>query len=120
MPQGEKSVAFTDLGGPFRKGLIAASGPGESSPLRVVGRYDLDNSGETTLSADAVAASRLDIPEAACLEPWHDTPTAGERLFFAAMSPIALFCACLPTTTRQERSHQFFATPPLPGLPQLA
>jgi len=91
VPQGEKSVEFADLGGPFRKGLIAASGPGESSPLRIVGRYDLDDSGEITLADVAVAATRLDIPEAACLEPWHDPPTASERLFFAAMSPIALF-----------------------------
>ncbi len=91
VPQGEQSVAFSDLGGPFRKGLIVAAGPAGPSTLRIVGRYDLDASGEVTLADNPVPASRLDIPEAACLEPWHNPPTASERLFFAAMSPIALF-----------------------------
>jgi len=38
-----------------------------------------------------VTVSRLDLPEAAGFEPWQDPPTASQRLFFAAMSPIALF-----------------------------
>ncbi len=91
LPQGEQSVAFSDLGGPFRKGLIVADGPAGSSALRLVGRYDLDISGEVTLADNPLPASRLDIPEAACLEAWHNPPTASERLFFTAMSPIAMF-----------------------------
>jgi len=121
VPQGEKSVEFADLGAPFRKGLIASSGPGESSPLRIVGRYDLDESGEITLADDAVAATRLDIPEAACLEAWHDPPTASERLFFAAMSPIALFWRkAADNDPPRPKTSDLAPTPPLPMLPGLA
>ena len=34
--RGAGSVEFRGLGGPFRKGLIAVSGAGDSSPLRVI------------------------------------------------------------------------------------
>jgi hypothetical protein len=121
VPQGERSVAFSDLGGPFRKGLIAASGPAESSPPRIVGRYDLDRSDEVTLDADSAAASRLDLPEAACLEPWHDPPTASERLFFAAMSPIALFWrVAADSGPPGTKASDLTPPPPLPILPRLA
>ncbi len=38
-------------------------------------------------------ALRWDLPEAAGLEPWQEPLTSSVRLFYAAMSPIALFWA---------------------------
>jgi hypothetical protein len=90
VPRGTSSVEFRGLGGPFRKGLIAASGPEESSPFRIVGRYDLDRWGNITLVWTGPPASRLDLPEAAALEPWQESLTSGVRRFYAALSPIAL------------------------------
>ena len=36
-------------------------------------------------------ASRSDLPEAMRFEPWNTAPTAAERLFYAVVSPTALF-----------------------------
>ena len=89
---GSYSYEFRNLGGPLRQGLIAAAGPDDASPLRVVGRYDLDQSPEAVITGSAIAASLLDLPEAAGIESWHRGPMrASQRLFYAAMSPIALF-----------------------------
>jgi len=91
VPRGATSVEFRGLGGPFRKGLIATSGPEESSPLRVIGRYDLDRWENITVIRPGQPASRYDLPEAAGLEPGQEPLTSSVRLFYAAMSPVALF-----------------------------
>jgi hypothetical protein len=88
--RGADSVEFRGLGGPFRKGLIAVSGAGESSPLRVIARYDLDRHENITLPRPGERASRFDIPEAGGLEPLSEPLTPTVRAFYAAMSPIAL------------------------------
>ena len=92
IPEGGESVEFRGLGGPLRKGLIAASGADQRAPLWVVGRYDLGESSEivTTREAKGVA-SRFDLPEAAGIQPWAARMRASHRLFYAAMSPIAMF-----------------------------
>ncbi len=56
-----------------------------------MGRFDLDESAEVVINGKEAVASRLDLPEAAGIEAWHDTPTEAERMFYTAMSPIALF-----------------------------
>jgi hypothetical protein len=89
--RGAGSVEFRGLGGPLRKGLIAVSGSGESSPLRVIARYDLDRHENITLPRPGQRASRFDLPEAGGLEPWGEPLTPAVRLFYAAVSPIALF-----------------------------
>ena len=92
VPRGASSVEFRGLGGPFRKGLIAVSGSGESAPLRVVARYDLDRHESITLPRPGQSASRFDLPEAAGLEPLQEPLTSRAcASFYAAMSPIALF-----------------------------
>ncbi len=92
IPEGRDSVEFWGLGGPLRKGLIAASGADQHAPLWVVGRYDLDESTETVISRGAKGiASRFDLPEAAGIQPWPARMRASHRLFYAAMSPIAMF-----------------------------
>ncbi len=91
VPQGGTSVEFSGLGGPFHKGLIAVSEPKDSSRLRVAGRYDLDRSAEVIISGAEEVASLLDLPEAAGLETWRVPMRASHRLFYAAMSPVALF-----------------------------
>jgi hypothetical protein len=92
IPAGREPVEFSGLGGPLRKGLIAASGADQRAPLWVIGRYDLDESGETVVTRGAPgAASRFDLPEAAGIELWSPRMRASQRLFYAAMSPIALF-----------------------------
>jgi hypothetical protein len=101
LPQGEGSkevktphsqeVEFRGLGGPLRKGLIAASGPEESSPLRIVGRYDLDQSAEVVITGIKTVTSQFDLPESAGIESWRFPMRASHRLFYAVMSPIALF-----------------------------
>ena len=91
VPRGASSVEFRGLGGPFRKGLIAVSGSGESAPLRVVARYDLDRHESITLLRPGQSASRFDLPEAAGLEPLQEPLTSSVREFYAAMSPIAIF-----------------------------
>jgi hypothetical protein len=90
---------FQGLGGPLRRGLIA-TGSGDGEPLRIVGRYDLDASCEITIAGDAPSACRRDLPEAAGLQPWAAWPSAEERRFFAAVSPIPLFWK-----TAQERTN---------------
>ncbi len=71
IPEGRDSVEFWGLGGPLRKGLIAASGADQHAPLWVVGRYDLDELTETVISRGAKGiASRFDLPEAAGIQPW--------------------------------------------------
>jgi Carboxypeptidase regulatory-like domain len=89
--RGADSVEFRGLGGPFRKGLIAVSAAGGLSPLRVIARYDLDRHENITLPRPGDRASRFDIPEAGGLEPLDQPLTPAVRLFYAALSPIALF-----------------------------
>jgi hypothetical protein len=89
--KGQSSLEFGGLGGPFRRGLIAASGPDESDQLRVVGRYDLGESAEAVITGAAMTASPSDLPEAAGIDPWSFPARASQRLFYAAMSPIAVF-----------------------------
>ena len=91
MPPGWLAAGFRHLGGPFRKGLIAMAGPDESSPMRIIGRYDLDRSAEVELSGNDMTVLRYDLPEAAGIEPWRFEPSTEERLFYAAMSPVPLF-----------------------------
>ena len=91
VPKGQSPVEFRGLGGPLRKGLIAASGPGGSERLRVVGRYDLDQSAEAVITGAETTVSPYDLPEAAGIEAWSVPARASQRLFYAAMSPIALF-----------------------------
>jgi len=79
------------LGGPFRKGLIATAVPGDASPLKIIGRYDLDRSAEVVVSGNEMPVLRYELPEAAGLEPWRFEPSTEERMFYAAMSPVALF-----------------------------
>ena len=89
--KGQSSFEFGGLGGPFLRGLIAASGPDDSDQLRVVGRYDLGESAEAVITGVAMAASPSDLPEAAGIIPWSFPARASQRLFYAAMSPIAMF-----------------------------
>jgi hypothetical protein len=84
-------VQFRGLGGPLRKGLIAATGSDDSERLRVVGRYDLDQSPEAMITGSTTAVSQYDLPEAGGIEPWCSPMRASQRLFYAALSPIALF-----------------------------
>jgi len=96
VPPTWRATEFRRLGGPFRKGLIATAGPGDASPLKIIGRYDLDRSAEVVLSGNELPVLRYDIPEAAGLEPWRFEPSAEERMFYAAMSPVALFWREVP------------------------
>jgi hypothetical protein len=89
--RGASAVEFRGLGGPFRKGLIAVSGSGNESPLRVIARYDLDRSEKITLPRPGKAASRFDLPEAGGLEAADQPLTSAVCHFYAAMSPVALF-----------------------------
>ncbi len=91
VPRGGASVEFRGLGGPFRKGLIAVTGSEDSSPLRVVGRFDLDRWENITLPRPGQPAMRYDLPEAAGLEPSQEPLTSSVRLFYVALSPVALF-----------------------------
>ncbi len=91
IPAGWRTAEFRRVGGPFRKGLIAATGWEESSPLRIVGRYDLARSAEVVLAGHEMPVTRHDLPEAAGIEPWRFEPSTEERLFYAAMSPVPLF-----------------------------
>ena len=88
---GRGSVEFRGLGGPFRKGLIAVSSSDGPSPLRVIGRYDLDRHENIILPRPGDRASRFDLREAGAVEPWEEPLTSTVRQFYAAMSPIALF-----------------------------
>jgi Carboxypeptidase regulatory-like domain len=89
--RGATSVEFRGLGGPFRKGLIAVSGPGVSSPLRVVGRYDLDRGGKIFIVRPGQPASRYDVAEAAGFQAWNAAWGSAEQQFYAAITPIALY-----------------------------
>jgi hypothetical protein len=60
-------VEFRGLGGPFRNGLIAESGPDDSGQLRVVGRYDLDQSAEVVITGARAIVSQYDLAEASGL-----------------------------------------------------
>ncbi len=91
VPPTWRATQFPRLGGPFRKGLIATAGPGDASPLKIIGRYDLDRSAEVALAGKEMPVLRYELPEAAGLEPWRFEPSTEERMFFAAMSPVALF-----------------------------
>jgi hypothetical protein len=73
--RGTSAIEFRGLGGPFRKGLIAVSESGESRPLRVVARYDLDRSNIISLPRYGETASRYDLAEAGGLEPWDEPLT---------------------------------------------
>ena len=97
VPATWRAAEFRQLGGPFRKGLIAMAGPDASSPLRIIGRYDLDRSTEVDLSGQETPITRQDLPEAAGIEPWRFEPSSEERLFYAAMSPVPLFWPESPT-----------------------
>ena len=96
VPPTWRATEFRRLGGPFRKGLIATAGPGDASPLKIVGRYDLDRSAEVVLSGYEIPVLRYELPEAAGLEPWRFEPSTEERMFYAAMSPVALFWRAAP------------------------
>jgi hypothetical protein len=89
--RGANSVDFAGLGGPFRKGLIAVSGPGKPAALRVIARYDLERHENIVLPRPGQPASRFDLPEAAALEPPDEPFTSSVQQFYSAMSPIALF-----------------------------
>ena len=89
--RGANSVEFPGLGGPFRKGLIAVSGPGKPAALRVIARYDLERHENIVLPRPGQPASRFDLPEAAGLEPPDEPFTSSVQQFYSAMSPIALF-----------------------------
>ncbi len=91
VPATWRATEFRHLGGPFRKGLIATAGPRDDSQLKIIGRYDLDRSAEVVISGNEMPVFRYELPEAAGLEPWRFEPSTEERLFYAAMSPIALF-----------------------------
>ena len=91
VPARWRATEFRGVGGPFRKGLIATSGPSGSAPLRVIARYDLDVSAEVGLRGSELRLTRLDLPEAVAFDPWRFEPSTEERLFFAVLSPVALF-----------------------------
>ncbi len=91
LARGADSIEFRGVGGPFRKGLIAVSGPGQSAPLRVIARYDLERHENIVLPRPGQRASRFDLPEAGGLEPLEEPVTSCVQQFYAAMSPIALF-----------------------------
>ncbi|MBX9719018.1 MAG: carboxypeptidase-like regulatory domain-containing protein, partial [Microbacteriaceae bacterium] len=89
---GETMATFEGLGGPFRKGLVAASCVDPSTPWRIVGRFDLDASNEAKVDLSETAPSTvIEVDAAAGLEPWSKTHTEAERLFWAALSPVAMF-----------------------------
>ena len=86
-----KVVEFRGLGGPFRKGLIAAWGSDESEPFRIVGHYDLDQSAEAVITGLGTLVTQFDLPESAGIESWAFPVRASYRLFYAMLSPTALF-----------------------------
>ncbi len=91
IPEGGESVEFRGLGGPLRKGLIAASGADQraalgSRPVRSwrIKRdrdYPRGQGGRVTVR---LAGSRRNPALGGADAPSH-------RLFYAAMSPIAMF-----------------------------
>ncbi len=87
---GTTTTEFANLGGPFRQGLIVATTDDGDSIVRVVGRYDLGESTEA-VTGPSPPASLFDLAEAGGFEPWGNPPTSEQRLFYAAISPIALF-----------------------------
>lgn len=88
----ETTATLDTLGGPFRKGLIMASGTDTASPWRVVGRYDVDTSSEATIDlSDGAEPTPIEVDAAAGLESWSKTHTEAERLFWAVISPVAIF-----------------------------
>ncbi|MHB1561483.1 MAG: carboxypeptidase-like regulatory domain-containing protein, partial [Isosphaeraceae bacterium] len=97
IPAAWRGAEFRHVGGPFRKGLIAREGRDASSPLRIIGRYDLDRSAEVELWGHELTITRLDLPEAAGIEPWRFEPSTDDRAFYATMSPIPLFWPDSPT-----------------------
>lgn len=102
IPAAWRGAEFRHLGGPFRKGLIAREGRDASSPLRIIGRYDLDRSAEVELWGHELTVTRLDLPESAGIEPWRLEPSTEERAFYAAMSPIPLFWSESRTVVRRR------------------
>jgi hypothetical protein len=56
-----------------------------------VGRYDLDQAAEVVITGTNTIVSQYDLPEAAGIEPWGLPMRASQRLFYAAMSPVAVF-----------------------------
>ena len=84
-------VEFTGLGGPLSKGLIAAATIEDTSPWRVVGRYDLDESSEVRLDVSTSPTSPPGLPESVAFEPWSDFTSSSVRSFYTAISPIPLF-----------------------------
>ena len=112
MAPGATSIEFRGLGGPFRQGLIAVSDLDETSPLRVVDRYDLSRATTAALIRPGPSASQLDLSEAAGFEPWQEPSTAGHRQFYAAVSPIALFW---PEVSNERSSGSVLAGPLLTG-----
>lgn len=111
---GDDAATFTGLGGPFQKGLIAVVTEG-SVEWRVVGRYDIDESATASISpGDDAEPTRFPLLELECLRPFPSTPspsegegrgedspwadqlTAAHRLFYATISPTALFWSNVP------------------------
>ena len=103
--KGEKSASFSGLGGPLRRGLIVASQDETDTTWRVVGRFDLDVSNESKLSRSAPPASIFDLPEAAGLGSWSGFSQPAERVFYAAISPIALLWPRAPGRLGFPESH---------------
>lgn len=106
--EGRDSVEFQGLGGPLRKGLIAASGADRHAPLWVVGRYDLDESGESVSSCVAEPARSPDglFCGAARREPCAAPPPRCRLM----KRPLSLSACRLRREERQSQERQSQAT----------
>lgn len=89
---GESVAEFGGLGGPFRKGLVLVSEPGEPSAWKPAGGYDLDKSHAVSVPADgAPPEASVPVPEAGCVPAWGLEVSEAARLFFGMLTPHALF-----------------------------
>lgn len=89
---GASWVDFDGLGGPFRKGLILVSEPGKSSSWALAGTYDLDRASEVEVNLrHDFPASRVVVPELACLKTGDSKLSEASRHFFGVLTPVVLF-----------------------------
>lgn len=84
-------MTFSELGGPFKRGLIVVSDD-TREVWRVVAEFDLDESSDVAVSISAGMGQRVfELDEMTCLEAWHGARTKGHQLFYGALSPTCLF-----------------------------
>ena len=89
----EQELMFTEIGGPFAKGLIVVADLDGKSNWLPKFAYNLEQSDEAVVLADDdLAMSSLSVPETTSLLRWKTEISEAERLFFGLLTPVALFC----------------------------